>query len=70
MICHDGGFRYSGDFMSMESGVIEPASLLSSDEQRVLLERGFIEMLDAEESPSVRVTDAGRAFALQGSERR
>lgn len=60
MICHDGGFRYSGDFMSMESNVVEPAAFLTPDERRLLLDHGYIETVP----DGVRVTDSGRDFAF------
>lgn len=60
MICHDGGFHYAGDFMSMESDVIEPASILGVADRQELLALGFIE--EQSDQPAVRVTDAGRRF--------
>ncbi len=60
MICHDGGFHYAGDFMSLEPDLIEPAALISPDERRRLLDHGYIEIVP----DGVRVTDAGRKFAF------
>jgi hypothetical protein len=65
MICHDGGFRYSGDFMSMEQDFIEPAAILDGAGYRLCLDHGYIE----EVSPALgrpggfRVTERGRAVA-------
>ena len=58
MICHDGGFRYAGDFMSMESEVVEPVSLIAPEDLQRLRERGFV--TGTGEADGVRVTDAGR----------
>lgn len=65
MICHDGGFRYAGDFMSMESDLIEPASILSPDDRRDLAARGYITTEADGDIVMTHVTDAGRAFAFQ-----
>ncbi len=65
MICHDGGFRYSGDFMSMEQDLIAPAGFLDQGAYQDLLENGYIE----EVSPVIgrpggfRVTELGRKVA-------
>ncbi len=67
MICHDGGFRYSGDFMSMESALVEPASILTSEERHALIARGYIAPSAGEESATIGVTDEGRNFALGDS---
>jgi hypothetical protein len=64
MICHDGGFRYSGDFMSMESETIEPVSIMTLDERRELFDRGYIELSTGEGSTAVCVTEAGRTFTF------
>ena len=61
MICHDGGFRYSGDFMSMESEVMEPVGFLSSEDLQRLRERGLV--TGTGEVGGIRVTDAGRRVA-------
>lgn len=65
MICHDGGFRYSGDFMSMESEIIEPAGFLSPDDVERLRNRGFVTGSSA--SGAIQVTDAGRRLAYSES---
>ena len=67
MICHDGGFRYSGDFMSMEAGIVESATLVGGDDLRELLRRGFVEDTDGE--AALRVTETGRRFATGESRR-
>ncbi|MEZ4523253.1 MAG: hypothetical protein R3A46_16660 [Thermomicrobiales bacterium] len=59
MICHDGGFRYAGDFMSMEMGLVEPASFIDEEDSRLLKSRGFI----VDSPDGIQVTDAGRRFA-------
>ena len=64
MICHDGGFHYSGDFMSMENEVVEPVSILTSEERRELIARGYIAYTAGQDSTRVSVTDEGREFAL------
>lgn len=65
MICHDGGFRYAGDFMSMEQDLIEPAAILDEADYRALLERGYIEEISPYlgRSGGFRVTERGRALA-------
>jgi hypothetical protein len=65
-ICHDGGFRYSGDFMTMEQELLEPTSLLDDVDYRHLLELGYVEEIEpsAGRSAGFRVTDRGRALAF------
>ena len=65
MICHDGGFRYSGDFMTMEQDLIEPAGILDPADYRALLAQGYIEELSPTlgRSGGFRVTARGRALA-------
>jgi hypothetical protein len=65
MICHDGGFRYSGDFMSMEQDLIEPAAILGDAEYEALLERGHIEEVSPElgRAGGFRVSVEGRRVA-------
>lgn len=66
MICHDGGFRYSGDFMSMEQEILEPAPLVSDTLYTRLLDAGYIEELDPHtgRAAGFKVTDRGRAVAF------
>lgn len=65
MICHDGGYRFSGDFMSMEDTVSARNIELSEAERRALLDAGFIEITGDETGRPVelRVTERGRQFA-------
>ena len=60
MICRDGGFRYSGDFVSMEMNIVEPTFLIDADDLQELLRRGFVEVIEGD--TATRVTDAGRHF--------
>lgn len=66
MICHDGGFRYSGDFMSLEEPALNRAELLTDDEYRELLDAGYIEELEpsAGRAGGFRVTERGRHVAF------
>lgn len=66
MICHDGGFRYTGDFMSMEQDILEPAPLIPDALYTRLLNAGYVEEIDplAGRSAGFRVTDRGRAVAF------
>ncbi|HLT19819.1 MAG TPA: hypothetical protein VKZ96_10205 [Thermomicrobiales bacterium] len=68
MICHDGGFRYAGDFMSMEQDLIEPAAMLDERDYRVLIDGGYIEEISPSlgRSGGFRVTPRGRALAYGG----
>ncbi len=65
MICHDGGFRYSGDFMSMEQNLIEPASILDDSQYQELLELGIVEETSSTQGRAggFQVTEAGRRVA-------
>jgi hypothetical protein len=65
MICHDGGFRYSGDLMSMEQELIEPAAMLGEAEYETLLECGYVEEVSAEfgRAGGFRVSAEGRRVA-------
>lgn len=69
MICHDGGFRYTGDFMSMEEPVLEAVDLLPDETYRELLESGYIEEIDpaAGRAGGFRVTERGRQAAFGSS---
>lgn len=70
MICHDGGFRYSGDFMSLEEPALNRAELLTDDEYRELLAAGYVEELDqsAGRAGGFRVTQRGRQAAFGESD--
>lgn len=67
MICHDGGFRYGGDFMSMEPELRPDDSVLPDADRRLLLEAGFIEECNEEAGRpgDFRVTQRGRQFAYR-----
>lgn len=65
MICHDGGYRFEGDFMSMEDG-LEDAPIVDDATYGELLREGYIEELDttAGRAGGFRVTDHGRRVAF------
>lgn len=67
MICHDGGFRYGGDFMSMESVLDSDVDVLSEADCRTLLQSGYLEAYEDEtgRSGGLRVTERGRHFAYR-----
>lgn len=66
MICHDGGFRYTGDFMSMESEIVEPAGLIGPDDIQQLQRLGLITGSGAD-GGEIRVTEAGRRLVFEES---
>ena len=59
MLCHDGGFRYGGDFESLELTPLNAPALIVGEHYQTLLRLGYIE----ETSDGFRVTDRGRAVA-------
>ncbi len=64
MICHDGGYRFAGDFMSMEEGLAPPA-IVDDEIYRSLLSEGYIEEVEPAlgRSGGFRVTELGRQLA-------
>jgi hypothetical protein len=58
MTCHDGGFHYAGDFMSMEQNSIIQPSVVSPDDLAELRRRRYVE--PSEDGTAYRVTEAGR----------
>ncbi|CAN5561774.1 hypothetical protein BH23CHL2_BH23CHL2_26200 [soil metagenome] len=66
MICHDGGFRYTGDFMSMDSGIVEPAALIGPEDIQQLQRLGLITG-SGPDGGEIRVTEAGRRLAFEVS---
>lgn len=60
MLCHDGGYRYAGDFESLELTPLNAPELLAGAHYPELLRLGFIE----ETPDGFRVTARGRDAAF------
>jgi hypothetical protein len=63
MLCHDGGYRYAGDFESLELTPLNAPELLAGPYYGELLRLGYIE----ETPDGFRVTARGRAAAFEDS---
>jgi hypothetical protein len=59
ILCHDGGFRYGGDFESLELTPLNAPQLVAGEHYPTLLRLGYIE----ETVDGFRVTERGRALA-------
>lgn len=68
MTCYDGGYRYVGDFASMEVTPLESIDDIVGEHRDLLLESGYIEEAEpgSTHSGRYRLTDLGRQVAHTG----
>lgn len=59
LLCHDGGYRYAGDFESLELTPLNAPELLVGPLYPELLRLGYVE----ETAEGFKVTERGRAVA-------